>query len=71
MVRGDVNEGDREKTLECDDDDDLIDEVTVKMMAYKAELFDAASQNIRDAQERMQRDYDKKRNPPSVSLLVL
>ncbi len=39
MVRGDVNEGDREKTLECDDDDALIDEVTVKMMAYKARIL--------------------------------
>ncbi len=52
-------------------DDALTDEVTKKMMAYKAELFDAASHNIKDAQERMKRDYDRKLNLLSVSVLIL
>ncbi len=42
MVRRDDNEEGSEKTLEFGDD--LIDEVTAKMLAYQAELFDAASQ---------------------------
>ena len=33
------------------------------------ELFGSASENIKDAQERMKKDYDRKRKPLSVSLL--
>ena len=70
MVRGHVSEGDHEETMEyCDDA--LINEVIVKMLTYKAELFHAASQTIKDAQNRMKRDYDKKRTPLCVSLLTL
>ena len=70
MVRGHVSEEDHEETLEYFDDA-LCDEVIVKMLTYKAELFHEASQNIKDAQNRMKRDYDKKRTPLSVSLLTL
>ena len=70
MVRSHVSEGDYEETTEyCDDD--LIDEVIAKMLIYKAEMFQAVSQNIKDSQARMKRDYDKKRKPLIVSLPTL
>ena len=48
-----------------------IERVMEKMVAYKMELFGSASENIKDAQERMKKDYDRKRKPLSVSLLKI
>lgn len=70
MLKGNSSEGEttKEETI-VEENDDMVYEVTRKMLTYKAELFHAASQNIKDAQERMKKDYDRKRSPLSVSVL--
>ena len=64
-------EPDDEGTLDKPDDEKIpeIERMMEKMVAYKMELFGSASENIKDAQERMKKDYDRKRKPLSVSLL--
>ena len=48
-----------------------IDDVVRKMTDIRKKIFEAASQNIRDAQIKYKDYYDKKRENPEVFIMSL
>lgn len=53
----------------CTEYDLNIDDVVTKMTDIRKKIFDAASQNIKDAQVKYKDYYDKKRENPEVAII--
>lgn len=68
------SEEDEHRDAESDSlylDDGFADEVVTRMIEYKSKVFECASKNIKEAQERMKKDYNRKRDPSSVSYRLI